>query len=77
LAWDALKRETLPPVGLFGRVRLLRWGWGSLGLGAALSREHVSYQQFVGQDWSSWTWNPAYRATGTVGAEHRPMHRHE
>jgi hypothetical protein len=67
----ALKRQTSPPMGLFGRVRLFSWGWGwgSFGLGAALSREHVQYQQFVGQDWSSWTWNPAYRTTGTVGVE--------
>jgi hypothetical protein len=65
----ALKREIMPPVGFFGRVRLLRWGFGSLGLGAALSREHVHVERFVGQDWSSWTWNPAYRASGTVGVE--------
>lgn len=65
----ALKRQDLPPLGLLARVRLLRWRWGSLGLGAALSREIVRNERFVGQDGSSWSWIPAYRASGTVGVE--------
>ena len=69
VALDSLKRHNLPPLGFFGRVRLLRWGRGSLGVGLALSREHVHYNQFVGQNWSYWGWTPAYRATGTLSAE--------
>ena len=63
---NSLKSDTLPPLGLFGRARLLRWGWGSLGVGAALSRDHYSSDQ--GDD-GVWYWNPSYRATGTAAAE--------
>jgi hypothetical protein len=62
---NSLKSDTLPPLGLFGRARLLRWGWGSLGVGAALSRDHYSSDQSDGV----WYWNPSYRATGTAAAE--------
>ena len=62
---NSLKGDTLPPLGLFGRARLLRWGWGSLGVGAALSRDHYSSDQSDGV----WYWNPSYRATGTAAAE--------
>jgi hypothetical protein len=63
---NSLKSDTLPPLGLFGRARLLRWGWGSLGVGVALSRDHYSSDQ--GDD-GVWYWNPSYRATGTAAAE--------
>ncbi|MGO9666160.1 MAG: hypothetical protein ACLP66_23030 [Polyangia bacterium] len=63
---NSLKGDTLPPLGLFGRARLLRWGWGSLGVGAALSRDHYSSDQ---GDAGVWYWNPSYRATGTAAAE--------
>ena len=63
---NSLKGDTLPPLGLFGRARLLRWGWGSLGVGAALSRDHYSSDQ--GDD-GVWYWNPSYRATGMAAAE--------
>jgi hypothetical protein len=66
---DSPKSKNLPPLGLFGRVRLLRWGWGSLGVGITFSREHIHYQGFIDQNWSYWSWTPAYRATGTLGAE--------
>lgn len=63
---NSLKGDTLPPLGLFGRARVLRWGWGSLGVGAALSRDHYSIDQ---TDDGIWYWNPSYRATGTAAAE--------
>jgi hypothetical protein len=63
---NSLKGDTLPPLGLFGRARLLRWGWGSLGVGAALSRDHYSIDQ---TDDGIWYWNPSYRATTTAAAE--------
>jgi len=69
LGLDSPKSHNLPPLGVFGRARLLRWGRASLGVGVALSREVIKYEQFVGQNWSSWNWIPAYRATGTLGAE--------
>ena len=62
---NSLKSDTLPPLGLFGRARLLRWGWGSLGVGAALSRDHYSSDRSE----DVWYWNPSYRATGTAAAE--------
>jgi hypothetical protein len=65
----SIKSDTLPPLGFFGRMRLLRWGWGSLGVGVALSRERVLHEQLTGQERDSWSWYPGYRATGTVGAE--------
>jgi hypothetical protein len=69
LGIDAIKKDTLPPLGFFGRVRLLRWGWGALGAGMAFSREHDSDVESVGQGSARWSWNPAYRLTSTLGAE--------
>src|SRR5664279_2469807 len=69
LGLDAIKKDTLPPLGFFGRVRLLRYSWGALGAGMALSREHDSEVERVGQGSASWSWNPAYRLTSTLGAE--------
>jgi hypothetical protein len=65
----SIKGAQLPPLGIFGRLRLLRWEWGSLGVGVTLSRNVGYRQRFVGADWVNWSWIPAYRATGTLGAE--------
>ena len=64
-----IKSHELPPLGVLGRVRLLRFGWGSLGVGATLSRENINHEQLFGQYWTTWSWHPAYRATATVGVE--------
>jgi hypothetical protein len=66
---DSLKSDTMPPVGFFGRARLLRWGWGSLGVGGTLSRGHDYHEQAVGQSWTFGSSSHSYRATGTLGAE--------
>jgi hypothetical protein len=64
-----LRKEELPAFGVLGRMRLLRFPWGSLGVGLTLSRENLSHEQFVGSEWSTWSFAPAYRATGTAGIE--------
>jgi hypothetical protein len=69
LGLDAIKKDTLPPLGVFGRARLLHWGWGTLGIGVALSREHDARTRVAGQSSAVWDWNPAYRATSSLGAE--------
>jgi hypothetical protein len=69
LGLDTIKKDTLPPLGAFGRARLLRWGWGALGIGVALSRDHEEHTRTAGQSNAVWDWNPAYRATFILGAE--------
>jgi len=69
LGLNGLKKDTLPPMGIFGRARLLRWDWGALVVGTVLSREHDHGEQMVGQDLAFWDWNPGYRATVSLGAE--------
>jgi hypothetical protein len=59
----------MPPIGIFGRVRAVDWGWGSVGAGLTLSREHDSYDETIGSHDISWWWNPAYRATASLGVE--------
>jgi hypothetical protein len=69
LGLDGIKKDTLPPLGIFGRARVMRWGWGTLGIGVALSREHDARTRVAGQSVAVWDWNPAYRATTTLGLE--------
>jgi hypothetical protein len=57
------------PIGIFGRLRMVSWGWGSLGAGLALSRERHSHGTTIDSHYISWWWTPAYRATGTLGLE--------
>ncbi len=75
----ALRIDTLPPLSVFGRLRLLRRGPFALSVGATMSREqHTterSYTPPYGTSTTSfgesmvWAWQPAYRATGTLAAE--------
>ena len=69
--------NSVPPIGIFGRVRLLRVGAFALGLAATLSRTHdrtarTYYRPPVGAyvpENLVWTWQPGYRATGALVAE--------
>lgn len=69
--------NSVPPIGIFGRVRVLRVGAFALGLAGTLSRTHdrtarTYYRPPAGAyepDNLVWTWQPGYRLTGALAAE--------
>ena len=69
--------NAVPPIGVFGRVRLLRAGRFALGFAGTLSRTHDRTERLYDRppagayatDDLVWTWEPGYRATGALAGE--------
>jgi hypothetical protein len=84
LSLESWPIHSQPPVGLFGRARLLSAGPLSLGVVAALSREHEQADRIydrppIGaylQESLRWEWKHGYRAAGALAGELAGRHWH-